>query len=71
MLKVLVLVGVVEVVRLVAVVAVTDDGMFDAFALQLLLLVNPLQLWHQLSDEGLRRSARIKKLGITNAAEFH
>lgn len=47
---------VVKVVGLVAVVAVADDRMLDAFALQLVLLVNSLQFRHQLSDEGLRRS---------------
>lgn len=46
----------VKVVGLVAVVAVADDRMLDALALQLFLLVNSLQLRHQLSDEGLRRS---------------
>lgn len=44
---------VVKVVGLVAVVAVADDRMLDAFALQLVLLVNSLQFRHQLSDEGL------------------
>ncbi len=52
----LVLVWVVKVIGLMAVVAVADDRMLDAFALQLVLLVNSLQLCHQLSDEGLRRS---------------
>lgn len=47
---------VVEVVGLVARVAVADDRMLDALALQLVLLVNSLQLCHQLSGEGLRRS---------------
>lgn len=51
----LVMVWVVEVVGLVAVVAVTDGWMLDAFPLQLVLLVKPLQLPHQLTDEGLRR----------------
>lgn len=53
---VFVLLWVVEVVGLMTVVAVTDDWMLDAFALQLILLENSLQLFHQLSDEGLRSS---------------
>ena len=51
---VVVLLCVVEVVGLVAVVAVTDDRMLDAFALQLVLLLNALQLSHQLLDERLQ-----------------
>ncbi len=50
-----VVVWVVKMVGLMAVVAVADDRMLDAFRLQLFLLVNPLQLRHQLPDEGLRR----------------
>lgn len=57
---VVLLVWVVKVVGLVAVVAVADDRMLDAFSLQLLLLVNSLQLCHQLCDEGLRRRSRAK-----------
>lgn len=57
---VVLLVWVVKVVGLVAVVAVADDRMLDAFSLQLLLLVNSLQLCHQLSDEGLGRRSRAK-----------
>lgn len=45
-----------EVVGLVAVVAVTDDRMLNAFALQLVLLLNPVQPLHQFLDEGLQRS---------------
>lgn len=57
---VVLLVWVVKVIGLVAVVAVADDRMLDAFSLQLLLLVNSLQLCHQLCDEGLRRRSRAK-----------
>lgn len=53
---VLVVLWVVEVVGLMAIVAVTDDRMLDAFTLQLFLLVKSLQLFHQLLDEGLRSS---------------
>lgn len=53
--KLVVMVWVVEVVGLVPVVAVTDDGVLDAFALQILLLVNAVQLCHQLCDEALKR----------------
>lgn len=58
-LQMLVMVWVVKMVGLMAVVAVADDRMLDAFTLQLFLLVNSLQLCHQLSDEGLRRSTAI------------
>lgn len=60
---VLVVLWVVEVVGLMAVVAVTDDRVLDAFALQLLLLVKSLQLSHQLFDEGLR-SSRAPTVGV-------
>lgn len=40
--KVVVLLWVVEVIRLMAIVAMTDDRMLDAFALQLILPVNSL-----------------------------
>lgn len=50
------MVWVVKMVGLMTMVAVADDGMLNAFALQLLLLLNSLQLSHQLSDESLRRS---------------
>lgn len=46
--------AVIEVVGFVAGVAVADDGMFDAFGLQLLLLVNSHQLRDQLCDEDLK-----------------
>lgn len=52
----LVMVWVVKMVGLMTMVAVADDGMLNAFALQLLLLLNSLQLSYQLSDESLRRS---------------
>lgn len=52
----LVMVWVVKMVGLMTMVALADDGMLNAFALQLLLLLNSLQLSHQLSDESLRRS---------------
>lgn len=55
--QVVLMVRVVEVVGLVAMVAVADDGVLDAFALQVLLLVDALQLPQQLLDEGLGRSA--------------
>lgn len=50
-------VRVVKVVGLVTMVAVADDGVLDAFTLQVLLLVDALQLSQQLLDESLRRSA--------------
>lgn len=40
--KVVVVLWVVEVIRLMAIVAMTDDRMLDAFALQLILPVNSL-----------------------------
>lgn len=49
-------VRVVKMVRLMAVGAVADHWMLDAFTLQLFLFVNSFQLCHQLSDEALRRS---------------
>lgn len=70
---VLVVLWVVEVVGLMAVVAVTDDRMLDAFALQLFLLVKSLQLSHQLFDEGLR-SSRAPTTSVklsSNQIEFH
>lgn len=54
--QMLVMVWVVKMVGLMTMVAVADDGMLNAFTLQLLLLLNSLQLSHQLSDESLRRS---------------
>lgn len=54
--QMLVMVWVVKMVGLMTMVAVADDGMLNAFALQLLLLLNSLQLSHQLSDESLRRN---------------
>lgn len=51
------MVRVVEVVGLVPMVAVADDGVLDAFTLQVLLLVDALQLPQQLLDENLRGSA--------------
>lgn len=48
--------GVVKMVGLVSVVAVTDDRVLDAFALEILLLVNAVQLGHQLRDEDLKSS---------------
>lgn len=65
----LVVLRIVEVIGLVAVVAVSDDRMLDAFALQLVLLVDSLQLVHQLPDEGLRTrgdiSSRCNELSLT------
>lgn len=55
--QVVLMVRVVEVVGLVTMVAVADDGVLDAFALQVLLLVDALQLPQQLLDERLGRSA--------------
>lgn len=52
----LVMVWVVKMVGLVSVVAVTDDRVLDAFTLEILLLVNSVQLGHQLHDENLRSS---------------
>lgn len=49
------MVWVVKMVGLVAVVAVRDDRVLDAFALQILLLVDAAQLGHQLGDEALRK----------------
>lgn len=54
--QMLVMVWVVKMVGLMTLVAVADDGMLNAFTLQLFLLLNSLQLFHQLSDESLRRS---------------
>jgi len=48
-----------EVVGLVAVVAVGDDRVFDSLALEVVLLVQTLQLAHQLLDEVLRRAKRL------------
>lgn len=45
---------VVKVVGLMAMMAVADDWMFDAFTLKLLLLLNSLQFHHKLFDEDLR-----------------
>lgn len=53
----LVMVWVVKMVGLVSVVAVTDDRVLDAFTLEILLLVNSVQLGHQLYDEILRSSS--------------
>ena len=47
------LVHVAEVVGLVAVVAVGDNRVFDALALKVVLLLEALQLAHQLLDEVL------------------
>lgn len=55
--QVVLMVRVVKVVGLVTMVAVADDGVLDAFTLQVLLLVDALQLSQQLLDESLRRSA--------------
>lgn len=52
------LVWVVKVVGLVSVVALADDWVLHAFALKILLLVNAVQLGHQLCDEALRRRRR-------------
>ena len=49
-----VLLWVVKVVRLMAMMAVADDRVFDAFSLQLFFLVDSLKLCHQLFDKGLR-----------------
>ena len=46
-------VHVAEMVRLVAVVAVGDDRVFDALALKVIFLVEALQLAHQLLNEVL------------------
>lgn len=54
--KLVLMVRVVKMVGLVSVVAVTDDRVLDAFALQILLLVNSVQLRDHLRDEVLRRS---------------
>lgn len=56
--KLVVMVWVVEMVGLVAVVAVADDRVLDAFALQVLLLVNTVQPGDHLRDEVLRRGWR-------------
>lgn len=55
--QVVLMVWVVEVVGLMTMVAVADYGVFNAFTLQVLLLLNTLQLSQQLLDESLRRSA--------------
>lgn len=55
--QVVLMVWVVEVVGLVTMMAVADYGVFNAFTLQVLLLLNTLQLPQQLLDESLRRSA--------------
>lgn len=54
-------VWVVKMVGLVSVVAVADDGVLHAFALQILLLVNAIQLGYQLRDEALRRRSRRRR----------
>lgn len=46
---------VMEVVGLMAVDTVADDWMFNAFALQLILLMNSHEFFHQFLDEGLRK----------------
>ena len=52
------LVHVAELVGLVAVVAVGDDRVLDALALEVVLLLEALQLAHQLLDEVLRHMPR-------------
>lgn len=61
---------VVELVGLVAVEAVADDGMLDAFALQILLFVDPHQLCHQLLDEGLRKNTEPRAVLTHRSAEI-
>lgn len=71
--KLVVMVWVVEMVGLVSVVAVRDDWVLDAFTLQVLLLVNSVQLGHQLCDEVLRRSNHEEEITIptTRILTFH
>lgn len=71
--KLVVMVWVVEMVGLVSVVAVRDDRVLDAFTLQILLLVNSVQLGHQLCDEVLRRSNHEEEITIptTRILTFH
>lgn len=63
--KLVVMLWVVKMVGLVSIVAVTDAWVLDAFTLQILLLVNSLQLGHQLCDEVLRRNNQEEELTIT------
>lgn len=64
----LVMVWVVKMVGLMSVVAVTDDRVLDAFTLEILLLVNSVQLGHQLRDEVLRSSNHEE---ITSAQQLY
>lgn len=63
--KLVLMVWVVKMVGLVSVVAVRDGRVLDAFALQILLLVNSVQLGHQLGDEVLRRSSHEEKITLS------
>lgn len=67
--QVVLMVRVVKVVGLVTMVAVADDGVLNAFTLQVLLLVNTFQLYQQLLDESLGR--RVARLLVWFLQVFH